>query len=112
MNMPRYDARAKSLLLTATTPQPAIEQASFMAIIRHGYASREVQATRVTAHWQRIRQERLMLDGYQCQLQYDGCQGTANTVHLDASANGDHTQATLLNTLSACRRCHSKRGGL
>jgi 5-methylcytosine-specific restriction endonuclease McrA len=63
------------------------------------------------SHWQRIRQARLLIDAGQCQLAHPGCTQTATTVHLDPSLNGDHRQATVTNTVSACRHCHGVTDG-
>lgn len=59
-----------------------------------------------SAHWQQIRRARLAIDGGRCRLRHDGCTGKATTVHLDPSCGGDHSLATLENTLSACAHCH------
>lgn len=57
-------------------------------------------------HWQTIRAARLMIDGYACQLEHEGCTKHATTVHLDPACGGDHSLATIENTLSACAHCH------
>jgi hypothetical protein len=59
-----------------------------------------------TQHWQQTRRARLVIDGYRCQFDYEGCTGYATTVHLDPECNGDHALATIDNTLSACSSCH------
>lgn len=64
-----------------------------------------------SAHWQSVRAERLVLDGYLCQLGHAGCTGRATTVHLDPSCEGDHAKATIGNTLSACSHCHGVEDG-
>jgi 5-methylcytosine-specific restriction endonuclease McrA len=59
-----------------------------------------------TQHWQQTRRARLTIDGYRCQLRHPGCSGYATTVHLDPECKGDHSLATIDNTLSACASCH------
>ena len=59
-----------------------------------------------TAHWQRIRRQRLNLDGHRCTLNHPGCTTVATTVHLAPELNGNHLLATIDNTRSACLRCH------
>lgn len=59
-----------------------------------------------TQHWQRTRRARLTIDGYRCQLRHSGCTIHATSVHLDPNCNGDHSLATVSNTLSACASCH------
>lgn len=62
-------------------------------------------------HWRNLRIARLNLDRRICQLRHDGCTRLATTVHLDPSCGGDHSKATLENTLSACRHCHGVEDG-
>src|SRR5512133_1945585 len=59
-----------------------------------------------TPHWQKVRQERLALDGGLCTFRLPRCTYYAETVHLDPELRGNHRLATLDNTRSACRRCH------
>lgn len=85
-------------------------------IIRSGYAPRRgPERARAYGynrrHWQHTRLARLELDNHQCQLRYPGCTHTATTVDLDHELNGNHDQATLENTRSACRHCHATKDG-
>ena len=59
-----------------------------------------------SSHWQRVRRQRLNLDGHRCTLNHPGCTTVATTVHLAPELNGNHLLATVDNTRSACRRCH------
>jgi 5-methylcytosine-specific restriction endonuclease McrA len=59
-----------------------------------------------SAGWATLRQQRIQLDAGLCTFQLPGCTGAAETVHLDAELKGNHWQATLDNTRSACRHCH------
>ena len=73
-------------------------------------AARKTEKSRTlglrSAHWRRVREARLRLDGYVCQLKQGGCTVRATTVHLDPALRGDHRKATLNTTLSACLHCH------
>ncbi len=57
------------------------------------------------AHWQRLRKQRLAVDGYQCQLGLSGCTGQATHVHLNPALEGRHDDATLADCVSACASC-------
>lgn len=74
-------------------------------------AEHTVEKGYATEHWKIIRAERLALDRHICQLAHPSCTGRATTVHLDPTCNGDHTLATLDNTLSACLHCHGVEDG-
>lgn len=66
---------------------------------------------RDTAHWRRIRAERLLLAGNRCELGLHGCTGTATTAHLDPALEGDHRAATVDDIRSACAECHGRVDG-
>ena len=59
-----------------------------------------------SAHWIRVRAARLALDRGACTFQLAGCTTRATTVHLAPELHGNHYQATVDNTRSACRHCH------
>jgi 5-methylcytosine-specific restriction endonuclease McrA len=61
-----------------------------------------------SSYWEKVRQERLQMDGGLCTFKLPGCTGQAETVHLDPELGANHWLATLDNTRSACRRCHGK----
>ncbi len=52
------------------------------------------------AHWQRLRKQRLAVDGYQCQLGLSGCTGQATHVHLNPALERRHDDATLADCVS------------
>lgn len=56
-------------------------------------------------HWQRLRVQRLELDGYRCQLRLARCTDRATHVHLDPSLQGRHDLATLADCASCCASC-------
>ena len=59
--------------------------------------------------WEALRQRVLQRDGFQCQLRYDGCTGTATQVdHVISRANGGLD--TLDNTQAACQSCNNYKG--
>jgi 5-methylcytosine-specific restriction endonuclease McrA len=64
-----------------------------------------------SAHWRTIRAERLAIDNGECQLQHPGCTRVATSVHLDPAAGGNHSLATIHNTVSACAHCHGVEDG-
>jgi hypothetical protein len=64
-----------------------------------------------TAHWKRVRRQRLELDGYLCTIRLPGCERIATTVDLHPDLNGDHRLASIDTTRSACRRCHGTVDG-
>lgn len=58
--------------------------------------------------WQDVAQRVLERDGYQCQLQFAGCLGEANTVdHIIPKAKGGGDEET--NLLAACHICNGKK---
>lgn len=61
-----------------------------------------------TRAWRRIRARVLARDGWQCQLQLDGCEQTATHVHhtLGRSVTGDDPA----HLVAACRNCNLKIG--
>lgn len=68
----------------------------------HGYSS---------SHWQRVRLEVLLRDGYRCRLKHDGCTTIATTVHLDPDRLGLHRAAFATDCLAACEHCHGVEDG-
>jgi hypothetical protein len=62
-------------------------------------------------HWRAVRAQRLELDQHQCRLNHPGCTGHATSVHLDPDLAGDHSQASIANTISACAHCHGVEDG-
>lgn len=65
----------------------------------------------MSPHWKRVRAGRLELDQYQCRLGHAGCTGKATSVHLDPDVDGDHSKASVDNTISACAHCHGVEDG-
>src|SRR5438046_1407735 len=58
-----------------------------------------------SAHWQRIRRERLQSAGYVCELRIN-CNGAQAThVHLDPAYRGRHYAALLEHTRACCASC-------
>lgn len=64
---------------------------------------------RNSAHWRRIRDERLRLAEGECEKGLPGCTGEAATV--DLLGGGDHSHARLEDTEAACRHCHGVADG-
>lgn len=62
-----------------------------------------------TRAWRKIRQKRLEMDGYQCQVRGEGCTGYADTVHhiYGRALTGDDNIDALV---SACKHCNSSIG--
>jgi hypothetical protein len=62
---------------------------------------------RRTLHWQKVRRDALVRDGWVCQLRVDAdCTGRATTAHLDPLLKRKHHLATADDVVSACLHCH------
>ena len=60
--------------------------------------------------WRATRREVLERDGFRCQLQFDCCQGTAQTVdHVVPASEGGTNDMT--NLVAACWPCNRQKGG-
>ncbi len=60
---------------------------------------------RNSAHWQKVRKQRLELAGFRCELQLAGCTGVATHVHLDPSFRGQHRAASVEFCRACCASC-------
>ncbi len=60
---------------------------------------------RNSAHWRKVRKQRLELAGCRCELRLPGCTGLATHVHLDPAYRGEHRIAQVEHTRACCASC-------
>lgn len=73
---------------------------------------KQQRTSRKSRYWRQLREERLELAAGLCELRFEGCIGTATSVHLNPALGGDHKRAVLEDCRAACVVCHGYVDGI